>query len=478
MKTLSNEKLLHLTKEEAVALVEQDKETAVWALLKLSLLAQGKKTISPDLSTPSSQIPPYAKPAAKRGRKKRGREAGHKGEHRRPPLTIDRHEEHTLRCCPDCGGPVSLGYDKRRRVIEDIEQSTVVTTEHTIHAHYCSRCKKRVEPRVTDALARSTIGNRALALTSWLHYGLGQTTSQIVQVLGSLFHFPVTSGGLTQQWQRLGEILEPWYDQIADEARESAVLNADETGWRVNGKTHWLWCFTNPRLTWYHIDPSRSGDVVDEFLADCFEGTLVSDFFSAYNVVTGERQLCLAHLLRELKKVSESNTSKEWTEFHQNLKRILKDAIRLSRRPDRAASDYERKVNRIHLRLDEMISHRTWSDADCLRLVKRLEKYRYSLFTFLDNPDVPFDNNRAEREIRPAVIARKNFFQNASARGAQTQAILMTVYRTLKLRDHDPLETLADALTIFIATGKMPPLPEAGAPKPLDAATKKPPAPS
>ena len=463
---LTEKDLLHLTQEQAEEIFKQGEEAVIWALLKLSLLAQSKKEISPDLSTPSSQIPPYAKPAAKRGRKKRGREAGHKGEHRRPPLVIDRREEHDLRRCPDCGGPVSPSYDERTRVIEDIEKSTVVTTEHTVHSHYCPHCKKRVEPRVTNALPRSTIGNRALTLTSWLHYGLGQTTSQIAQLLDSLFHFPVTPGGLVQQWQRLAEILEPWYDQIADEARESAVLNVDETGWRVNGKTHWLWCFTNPRLTWYHVDPSRSGDVVDEFLRDCFEGTLVSDFFGAYNVVTGERQLCLAHLLRELKSVSEMNTTEEWIEFHTNLKRILKDAIRLSRRSDRAAPDYERKVNRIHLRLDEMISHTAWRDADCLRLLKRLDKHRYALFTFLDQPDVPFDNNRAEREIRPAVIARKNFFQNASERGAWTQSVLMTVYRTLKLRDHDPLETLADALTLFIATDKLPPLPDAVAPRP------------
>jgi hypothetical protein len=288
---------------------------------------------------------------------------------------------------------------------------------------------------------------------------LGQTTSQIVSVFDSLFHFPVTGGGLVLQWQRIAEILSPWYDAIAQEARDSAVLNVDETGWRVNGKTHWLWCFTTPDLTYYHIDPSRSGNVLDEFLAESFDGTLVSDFFSAYNVVTTERQLCLVHLLRELKKVAETNASEEWTVFHKKLKRILRDALRLARRPDREAGDYQRKVDRIHLRLDEIVSHTEWSDPDCRRLVKRLAKYRYGLFTFLDRPDVPSDNNRAERELRPAVIARKNFFQNASQRGAQTQAVLMSVYRTLKLRGHDPIETLADALAICIATGSLPELP-------------------
>ena len=149
---LTEKDLLHLTEEQATRLVEHDQELAVWALLKLSVLAQDGKKTSPALSTPSSQIAPYEKPAAKkRGKKKPGRKKGHKGARRKPPLVIDRREEHTLRRCPDCGEALGEPYAARRRVTEDIEKTTVVATEHTIHSHYCSRCKKRVEPRVTDA---------------------------------------------------------------------------------------------------------------------------------------------------------------------------------------------------------------------------------------------------------------------------------------------------------------------------------------
>ena len=482
-KQITDQELLSLTEEQAAQLLRQGDETVIWALLRLVALAKTNNPLAPALSTPSSQIPPYQKPAAKKGRKKRGRPEGHEGTRRATPLAIDRREEHSLAQCPECGGPVGPSINERRRIIEDIEKTRPVTTEHTIHSHWCPKCRKRVEPRVTDALPKSTIGNSALVLGSWFHYGLGQTTSQVAQLFDSVFHFPVSASGLVQQWMRLADILLPWYEQIAQEARESAVLNVDETGWRVNGKTHWLWCFTALSLTLYDIDPTRSSAVPSRVLAECFEGIVVSDFYGAYNVITGERQLCLVHLLREIEKVNETNQGEEWKRFGATLKRIVKDAIRLSRREDRetlvdlaqddeAASEaatgeetnvdpsvYRRRVNRIHLRLDELISHSDWSDADCTRLVKRLEKYRHSLFTFLDNAAVPFDNNRAEREIRPAVIARKNSFHNASERGAATQAILMSIYRTLKLRGLDPVETLADALTLFIATGQLSALP-------------------
>jgi transposase len=81
------------------------------------------------------------------------------------------------------------------------------------------------------------------------------------------------------------------------------------------------------------------------------------------------------------------------------------------------------------------------------------------LFTFLDYPQIPFENNFAERQIRPAVILRKNSQSNRSDRGALTQAVLMSVYRTLRLRGHDPLRTISEALRTYLQTGQLPPLP-------------------
>lgn len=463
---LRENNLLDLTEEKARELYAQGPEAVVWALLKLSALAREKAAAKPDPATPSAMIPPYKKPARKGRRKKPGRKEGHKGERRLAPPRIDRREEHRLQCCPDCGGPIRPTRKRRRRVVEDIEQTRATITEHLIHSHYCARCKKRVEPKVTQAMPRATVGNRALALSSWLHYGLGNSLSQVTSVFNSLFHFPLSEGGLAQMWRRLADALEPWYDQIITEANGSAVLHADETGWRVNGKTHWLWCFTNPALTCYLIDPSRGSKVLTEFLGECFEGMLISDFFSAYNVVAREqRQVCLAHLLREIKKVSERDDGNEWRAFAKKLKRLLRDALRLAAHPDRTAEKFLMLRYRLQCRITKMCNA-DYEHPDCSRLVKRLIRHRDSLLEFLYNPDVPPDNNRAEREIRPAVIARKNSFHNMSDRGARTQSVLMSIYRTLKLRGHDPIESIADALALHIATDQLPALPPVRAPDP------------
>jgi transposase len=110
------------------------------------------------------------------------------------------------------------------------------------------------------------------------------------------------------------------------------------------------------------------------------------------------------------------------------------------------------------IRLDELIATE-WEDKDAKRLVKRLRRHRDELLTFLDEAEVPFDNNHGERAIRPAVMIRKNSFGNRSDRGADTQAVLMSVYRTLQQRGHAPLKTVVAALTTYLKTGKLPPLP-------------------
>ncbi len=91
---------------------------------------------------------------------------------------------------------------------------------------------------------------------------------------------------------------------------------------------------------------------------------------------------------------------------------------------------------------------------------KRLRKHRHWLFTFPDKPEVPFDNNLAERATRPAVILRKNSQSNRSEQGAATQAVLMSIYQTLKLHRLDPTKTITVALQTYLQTGELPPLPD------------------
>lgn len=428
---------------------------------QIAALQSPPDTTRPSPSTPSGMIPVYAKPNARRRSKKPGAREGHPGARRAQPTRIDRQEEHRLERCPQCAGPLQRCHRVRSRIIEDIpEPIQPVVTEHLIHRDYCPRCKKHVEPVVPDALPRAALGHHLVGLTSWLHYGLGITLAQILDVLNYHLHLPLTSGGLIQAWQRVAEVLTPWYEQIAVQAKTSAVLHADETGWRVNGQTHWLWCFANAQVCYYMIDRNRGGPALAKFFTQAFDGVLITDFWAAYaSVQARDRQYCLVHLLRELEKVDEANASAEWRRFAKHLRRLLHDGLRLKRRTDFSPQVYQRRSIQLNRRLT-LLATASYRDADARRLAERLSKHREYLLTFLDYAEVPADNNFAERQIRPAVILRKNSQSNRSERGAATQAALMSVYRTLKLRGLDPTQIIAYALKTYVATGHLPPLPE------------------
>ena len=157
--------------------------------------------------------------------KEAGTQGGSQGRTGAAPERIDEHREHRLPCCPHCHGALKQCDQTRTRYIEDIPTGiTPVVTEHTIHRDWCPHCKKLVEPVVPDALPKATLGNRTLVMTGWLHYGLGNTLSQIIDVFNYHLQLKLTPGGLVQMWGRLQEVLFPWYEQIQQEAQGQRTL--------------------------------------------------------------------------------------------------------------------------------------------------------------------------------------------------------------------------------------------------------------
>lgn len=455
-KTVSSEeyeKLLGMVAEQQLRIAHLEKENAE---LKKQL---GKD--APPPSTPSAMIPTYKKPPAAKRNKKPGGKDGHPGTRRMSPEHIDQTLEHTLARCPDCGMALGEPVQSRTRVTEDIPPVRVVATEHIIHRYFCPHCDKIVEPPVDAALPRMQIGVRALVMSVFMHYFLGIPISGVRKLLCAFCFFDVSAGGLAAAWARLARLLKPLHEQLRREAAASDVLHADETGWRVAGKTWWLWCFTNARIAYYTIAKSRGSPVVADVLGKLFNGTLVCDFFGAYNLIeAAAKQRCLVHLFRELKKVLERNTCVEWASFCKKLKRILHDAMRLSERRDTtAAEDFSRRRTLLDLRLGDLCAAK-YCDADCRRLVKRLSRCKNELFVFVDNPTVAPDNNHAERQIRPPVQMRKNSYGNRSSQGAETQAVMMSLFRTLHLRGLDPVETLCSIVNSYLAIGCLAPLPD------------------
>jgi transposase len=434
-----------MTRDEALAILEMDREEAVGIILALAEEAEKYDQLcaQPSPATPSGMTPVYLKPSHRTRKKPPGRRKGHPGAARQWPSHIDQYQEHTLDHCPQCHSPLKKSLGTYQRLIEDIPPVQPRVVQHTIHRYWCAQCKKIVSPVVTEALPNATIGLRLVVFTAWLHYLVGVSVNNLVKMLSVFSSFTVSAGGLTQAWKNLAWLLEPPYDQIGQKVSHSAVLSADETGWRLNGITHWLWCFATPRLCYYLISPSRASPVVKKVLGSFFKGILICDFWGAYNKIsTLAKQRCFFHLFSELVKVDQRNNASGWKAFRKKLSRLLKDAIRLSNKQNQLTPEtYQGLKRTLYGRLEHFLAT-PYSEQDAKRLIKRLKRHQKELFTFLQYPDVSPYNNHAEQQMRKPVLTRKVSQQNRSHDGAKAQSILMTLFRSAELQGHNPVETI------------------------------------
>jgi transposase len=435
-----------MTRDEAIAVLGLPRNKAIDTILALAEKAEKYDQLCGQVTptTPSGMTPTYLKRNPQKRPKRPGRKKGHEGVSRLQPQEVDHFKEHTLERCPGCQTPLKKAIKEYKRYTEDIppiEKPEV--TEHTVHGYWCPQCKKVVFAPVPDALPNAMIGLRLVVFTAWLHYLVGVSVNNIVRILSVVCRFQISAGGLTQAWKNLSILLEPIYNAIGQSISTSAVLNADETGWRLNGITHWLWCFTTKELCYYLITRSRASPVVKQILGTLFRGILICDFWGAYNKISAlAKQRCFYHLFTELAKVDKNNTSPEWKAFRKKLARLLKDAIRLSERKDPAQFEtFGRRKGRLYLRLEHFLQE-DHKDKDAKRLIKRLKRHKAELFTFLEYENVSPYNNHAEQQMRKPVLTRKVSQQNRSDQGAKTHAVLMSLFRSAELQGKNPVETI------------------------------------
>jgi hypothetical protein len=287
------------------------------------------------------------------------------------------------------------------------------------------------------------LGINALATAAVMRIRYRLPFRQVAQLFADLPGLKLSPGAVVKQIRRLSQWLAGQYDALNLMLRAAEVVHADETGWRLNGITHWLWCFATQELCYYLITKSRGSPVVKHILGTLFKGILICDFWGAYNKISAlAKQRCFYHLFTELAKVDKHNACPQWKAFRKKLARLLKDAIRLFERKDPAQFDtFNRRKQRLYSRFEQFVQQDP-SDKDARRLIKRLKRHKDELFTFLEYENVSPYNNHAEQQMRKPVLTRKVSQQNRSEQGAKTHAILMSLFRSAELQGKNPVETV------------------------------------
>ena len=393
--------------------------------------------------------PPMNSPEAPAPKKKGGR-FGHLGWFRKKPVKVDRIEEIKLSRCPECGSQDLTECKKTdEHIQEDIILPRVETTLYRHHHYYCSGCHKVVAGKGKDELKNSYIGPKAKAFAAFLRYAVKISERDVRILFERAFNLKIVASsiaGFRYQLKRAGS---PLYQKLIQALKTGSFIHADETGWKVDGKTRWLWKFSNKKISVSHIDESRGQKVVEKIVGDKYNGTLISDFLSAYNKIPAKnKQRCLVHILRDLKKVKEYwHDDKEVLRYVARLKKIFEDAISLW------AEYKDKRWNSVYYArraaLENSLKDFGFPNPNkriLKRFAKRLQRHKNELLTFLYEREVDYHNNHAEQQIRPDVIFRKITFGNRSENGAQYHSVIMSILQTAKLNGIDPIGTFKDIL--------------------------------
>ena len=387
---------------------------------------------------------------------------------------VEHHPEACRRCSTLLQGndPEPL----RHQVIE-IPPITPVVIEHRLHRLVCSCCSTSTCASLPADVEPSRYGPRLSALVGLLGSAFPLSFSKTQALLAQLLGVEISRGAIAAIRQRLSAALEPSMAEALQAARQQPVAYVDETGaptgnadgGNPNRKRGWQWVMVTPVVTVFLQGLSRSTAAAIELLGSAFEGIVVSDRFSAYNHLPVEqRQLCWAHLIRDLSAIAErQGVSGEiglellalqqqlFVQWHQWKDGTIDwPTLQLSCRPLR--QHFEGTLQRV-VDLGFAPKERTpW--AQTVRTYQQLLLRKEALWTFLEIHGIEPTNNAAERALRQSVIQRKISLGVQSASGAICRSRLLTVTTSLRQQERDIWQFLEQAWIAHHRRGVMPSL--------------------
>ena len=295
----------------------------------------------------------------------------------------------------------------------------------------------------------------------------------------------LSQGTLTDGLQRLLPLFEPLDDLLVEHSQEQTLWHADETRWLVfvicEGKVgyRWyLWVFHAADVVVFVLSPGRSHETPEEHLGPVEEGILVVDRYAAYQAMAQVKEgtivlaFCWAHVRRDFLTVARSWPDQEawaleWVErigtlYDCNDRRL--EAPRAT--PQFAACDQEvrREVAAMAPQREHELAQPELHPAR-RKVLESLREHWPGLTVFVDHPEVPMDNNTAERSERGPVLGRKNSYGSGAVWSGRLAAMLFSLFQTLALWRLNPRVWLTAYLTACAdAGGRAPAQPEAWLP--------------
>lgn len=430
---------------------------------EIKRLTELLQTNSKNSSKPPSQDPFRPKRNSKPSGRKQGGQPGHPGHNRvlLPPDQVTKMVDLFPLSCPNCAGTKldpKVIFIERRQVVELPEIKPDVT-QYNIHTCRCQKCGKHIRADVPIEADRG-FGPRLMGFLTMLS-GEGHLSKRKVRSITGYLGMNFSLGGLCNIHKLAAALLENPFEEIKGEVLSAANVNGDETGWFLRGKRCWVWTGASPKATFFQIDPSRSQEAFKRVFGT-FKNTLTSDRYGAYNLYTGAKQACLAHILRDFTKMSERSGADgaigrillgELKEIFGHWHKFKNSELTRTELQGMAQQHIENIKNALNIGgCAEQVGNK--SQSFCCDLLNRFS----TLWTFLDEEGVEPTNNLAERGLRPFVIARKLSSGSQSVWGIKFSERIMTVVCTLKQQAKNVFEYLTGMFYARLNRGPAPPV--------------------
>jgi hypothetical protein len=434
----------YLKQQERIEQLEQQVKELQEAIGKL------KQRSSENSSQPPSQDG-YKKSNRASGKgKKRGPKYGHPGTTRNDFAWVDHAVELPVSECPVCGAAVGRveSVAVARQQVAELAPHLVEVWEYERPWYHCVACGwQGRSPMPVGCREGFSYGALLSSLVGWLGYGGHLPWLKQRYLVETVFGIPLSQGSLAKMHQWFCQSLQPAYEQWWEWVQQPGVRCVDETSYRIDGITYWMWVATSERVCVLFLAPTRSSAEVRSLLGEDFAGILSSDCWSAYGPQSASaKQKCLTHFERDLKALEGSRFAAN-REFAERVFPILHTARQVYNQYHHGTLSLEHLQQQrplLETQLEEVLKHPPkggWA-GDSQTLAHRLRRHWNEWFTFLTHPQVKPDNNDAERALRPVVVHRKVSGGARSHWGAQLVTMMFSFLETMRLQGKNAVEEL------------------------------------
>jgi transposase len=341
-----------------------------------------------------------------------------------------------------------------RRQVFDLPQPKLEVTEYQVYGCSCPKCHKWVQGQFPQTVtAPVQYGPGVKALSNLLYTGHHLSHQSIGELFRDMYGYELNEGTIQAATEHLHTCLEDSERHIKELVSQSPVAHFDETGQRVAGKLHWLHVAATQALTYLFVHPNRGQEALesDASILPYYMGTAIHDCLPVYFAyLMCFHGLCASHLLRELNALMEQGS--RWAGKMYQLIFQLYEACDYGRGKVDNIEEWRKKYDRICRRADreepppEQKARGRPKKTKGRNLLERFIEHRPYILAFAEFEDIPFTNNLAERDLRPAKIKQKVSGCFRTLEGAQRFARIRGFISTARKQSRNVFKELLNAI--------------------------------